>query len=118
MVESVMDEIPIKQMNDYAMTKWVNEMQVLNAASMFGVETVRVRPVNVYGPEVVPNATYVIEAVDEACDTTFEGCYSAGLEIQTGRWADIVGAVDPETGLWTDPDGIVAIVSDVIALLG
>ena len=50
MTESVMDTVPIKQMNDYAMTKWVNEMQVLNSAAMFGTETVRVRPVNVYGP--------------------------------------------------------------------
>ena len=48
MSESVMDELPIKQMNDYAMTKWVGELQVLNSASMFGTETVRVRPVNAY----------------------------------------------------------------------
>jgi dTDP-glucose 4,6-dehydratase len=50
MKENVMDSVPIKQMNDYAMTKWVNEMQALNSASMFGTETVRVRPVNAYGP--------------------------------------------------------------------
>jgi dTDP-glucose 4,6-dehydratase len=50
MSESVMDTVPIKQMNDYAMTKWVGEMQVLNSANMFGTETVRVRPVNAYGP--------------------------------------------------------------------
>jgi len=50
MSESIMDEVPIKQMNDYAMTKWVGEMQVLNSAAMFGTETVRVRPVNAYGP--------------------------------------------------------------------
>jgi len=50
MKEEVMDKIPIKQMNDYAMTKWVNEMQILNSAAMFGTETVRVRPVNCYGP--------------------------------------------------------------------
>ena len=50
MKENVMDNVPIKQMNDYAMTKWVNEMQALNSASMFGTETVRVRPVNAYGP--------------------------------------------------------------------
>ena len=30
MVESVMDEHEIKQLNDYAMTKWVNEMQIRN----------------------------------------------------------------------------------------
>ena len=50
MSEDVMDKVPLKQMNDYAMTKWVGEMQVLNSADMFGTETVRVRPVNAYGP--------------------------------------------------------------------
>ena len=50
MSEDVMDRVPIKQMNDYAMSKWVGEMQVLNSQAMFGTETVRVRPVNAYGP--------------------------------------------------------------------
>jgi len=50
MTEDVMDKVPIKQMNDYAMTKWVNEMQILNSAAMYGTETVRVRLFNVYGP--------------------------------------------------------------------
>jgi len=50
MKEEVMDTVAIKQMNDYAMTKWVNEMQVLNSSAMFGTETVRVRLVNAYGP--------------------------------------------------------------------
>jgi dTDP-glucose 4,6-dehydratase len=50
MVEDVMDRHEIRQLNDYAMTKWVNEMQALNSASMFGTETVRVRLFNTYGP--------------------------------------------------------------------
>jgi dTDP-glucose 4,6-dehydratase len=50
MKEDVMDTVAIKQMNDYAMGKWVGEMQVLNSAAMFGTESVRVRPFNVYGP--------------------------------------------------------------------
>jgi len=50
MSEDVMDKVPIKQMNDYAMSKWVGELQVLNSAAMFGTETVMVRPVNAYGP--------------------------------------------------------------------
>jgi dTDP-glucose 4,6-dehydratase len=50
MSEDVMDRIPIKQMNDYAIAKWVNELQILNSAAMFGTETVRVRLFNVYGP--------------------------------------------------------------------
>jgi dTDP-glucose 4,6-dehydratase len=50
MVESVMDEHEIKQMNDYAMTKWVNEMQVRNSAQQYGTESVVVRLFNTYGP--------------------------------------------------------------------
>ena len=50
MNEDVMDKVEIKQMNDYAISKWVNEMQILNSASMFGTGTVRVRLFNVYGP--------------------------------------------------------------------
>ena len=49
MREDVMDTIPIKQMNDYAISKWVNEMQILNSEAMFGTETVRMRLFNVYG---------------------------------------------------------------------
>jgi dTDP-glucose 4,6-dehydratase len=50
MSEDVMDKYEIKQMNDYAMTKWVNEMQIMNSASMHQTETVRVRLFNTYGP--------------------------------------------------------------------
>ncbi|MDP2954986.1 MAG: NAD(P)-dependent oxidoreductase [Longimicrobiales bacterium] len=50
MAEDVMDRIEIRQMNDYAMTKWVGEQQVLNSTSMHGTETVRVRLFNTYGP--------------------------------------------------------------------
>jgi len=66
MSEDVMDRVPIKQLNDYALTKWVGELQVLNSAAMFGTFTVRVRPVNAYGPHehyspyrgVIPNFIY------------------------------------------------------------
>lgn len=50
MSEDVMDRIPLKQMNDYAISKWAGELQCLNSATMFGTETVRVRPVGCYGP--------------------------------------------------------------------
>jgi len=50
MSEAVMDELPIRQMNDYAISKWAGEMQCLNHAAMFGVDIVRVRPVGCYGP--------------------------------------------------------------------
>ena len=50
MVESVMDDHEIKQLNDYAMTKWVNEMQVRNSKLQYGTESVVVRLFNTYGP--------------------------------------------------------------------
>ena len=53
MSENVMEKNPIKdtyQMNDYAISKWAGELMCLNSAKMFGTETVRVRPVNCYGP--------------------------------------------------------------------
>src|SRR5207249_8651158 len=50
MQEEVTDTVPIKQLNDYAITKWAGELMCLNSADQFGTETVRVRPVNCYGP--------------------------------------------------------------------
>jgi dTDP-glucose 4,6-dehydratase len=50
MSEDVMEKVPIKQMNDYAISKWAGELQCLNHAAMFGVDVVRVRPVGCYGP--------------------------------------------------------------------
>lgn len=50
MVEDVLDRVAIRQLNDYAMSKWVNEMQVMNATVEWGAEVVRVRLFNTYGP--------------------------------------------------------------------
>lgn len=50
MVETVMDENEVKQMNDYAMSKWVNEMQIRNSAVHYKTESVIVRLFNTYGP--------------------------------------------------------------------
>jgi len=50
MSESVPDRVPIQQLNDYAISKWANELQVRNSAMRFGTETVCVRIFNTYGP--------------------------------------------------------------------
>lgn len=50
MAERVLDEVPIRQMNDYALSKWVNEQQIHNSAQAFGTESVIVRLFNTYGP--------------------------------------------------------------------
>ncbi len=50
MSEEVMDKFEIKQLNDYAISKWANEMQIRNSAQLFATETVVVRLFNTYGP--------------------------------------------------------------------
>jgi len=50
MTEDVMDQHEIRQLNDYALTKWVNEQQIMNSAAMHNTESVRVRLFNTYGP--------------------------------------------------------------------
>lgn len=48
--EELLEQKEIRQLNDYALSKWVNEQQILMSAAMFGTETVRVRLFNTYGP--------------------------------------------------------------------
>ncbi|HBQ25385.1 MAG TPA: nucleoside-diphosphate sugar epimerase [Syntrophomonas sp.] len=50
MAEDVMEKMEIKQMNDYAISKWANELQILNSQIMHGNQVVRVRIFNTYGP--------------------------------------------------------------------
>jgi len=50
MLEETPDQHAIHQMNDYAISKWVNELQVRNSAATKGTKTVTVRLFNTYGP--------------------------------------------------------------------
>lgn len=50
MLEATPDLHPLRQMNDYAISKWVNELQVGNSVATAGTETVIVRLFNTYGP--------------------------------------------------------------------
>ncbi len=49
MSEDVMDKVPIKQMNEYAIDKWHNELTIMSFAEMHGNQVVRVRPGCMYG---------------------------------------------------------------------
>lgn len=50
MTEDVPANQPLRQLNDYAISKRVNEQQIMNSASLFGTETVTLRLFNSYGP--------------------------------------------------------------------
>lgn len=52
--ESLDEDLPLRrqllQPNDYALTKWVNELQIVNFAARYDVPVVRLRLFNAYGP--------------------------------------------------------------------
>ena len=52
--EILKEDMPLNysiiQPNDYAVTKWVNEIQIMNFQRRFGIEAVRCRFFNAYGP--------------------------------------------------------------------
>lgn len=50
MFEELMDAQEVRQLNDYALSKWVGEQQIMNSAAMNHSESVRVRLFNTYGP--------------------------------------------------------------------
>ena len=50
MTEDLPLKMPLRQLNDYGITKWVNEQQIMNSEDLNDVETVRLRLFNVYGP--------------------------------------------------------------------
>ncbi len=48
--EDVPEKYAMDLLNDYALSKWVNEQQIKNSMKMFGTQTVRIRLSGVYGP--------------------------------------------------------------------
>lgn len=48
--ENLMDEVSILQHNDYAISKWVNEKQIINHQKRTGLPVMRLRLFNAYGP--------------------------------------------------------------------
>lgn len=106
MTENVMVENPIRdtyQMNDYAISKWAGELMCLNSAKMFGTETVRVRPVNCYGPEetytpykgFIPK--FIFHAINDRPYTVFKGHKRIidYVEDSCRTWANIIDYFKP-----------------------
>jgi hypothetical protein len=66
--------------------------------------------------DIVPAATYSIQALLDGIDPEAEFLYSSQVSMGTHDvWADLVGIVDPDTLQWTPPNSIVN-VTDVVAL--
>lgn len=81
MIESITDDIEIKQMNDYGISKWVNEMQIANSRVQYNTQTVIVRLFNTYGPGEhynayrSVNAKFCYHAINNLPITLYTGHY-------------------------------------------
>lgn len=87
MFEDVMDKVEIKQMNDYAISKWANEMQIRNSMKIFNTETVLVRLFNTYGPGEFyhpyrsVNCKFCYHALHKLPITVYKGYYRSSTFI-------------------------------------
>lgn len=87
MRENIMDEVEIKQLNDYAISKWANEMQIRNSMKLFGTESVIVRLFNTYGPGEYyhpyrsVNCKFCYHALNNLPITVYRGHYRSSTYI-------------------------------------
>ena len=87
MSESIMNDYEIKQMNDYAISKWTNEMQIRNHIIMSNTETVVVRLFNTYGPgeHYHPyrsvNSKFCFHAINNLPITVYKGYHRSSTYI-------------------------------------
>jgi hypothetical protein len=65
--------------------------------------------------EIVPEATYTIQAIDCSADQYNEANYSDPLVVTTSSWGNICGSWDSGNDRWSGPDTSVDIVYDVTA---
>ncbi|MBI1974281.1 MAG: NAD(P)-dependent oxidoreductase [Candidatus Zambryskibacteria bacterium] len=88
MSEDVMDRVEVKQMNDYAMSKWVNEMQIRNSIIQHETESVIVRMFNTYGPGEwyhpyrSVNAKFCYHALHNLPVTVYKGHYRTSTYLE------------------------------------
>ena len=80
MYEDTLDKIPIKQMNDYAISKWVNELQINNSRLMNNTESVCVRLFNTYGP-----GEFYSEYRSVICMFTYKALHNLPYTVYTGH---------------------------------
>ncbi|MFQ5495531.1 MAG: WD40/YVTN/BNR-like repeat-containing protein, partial [Phycisphaerae bacterium] len=92
---------------------WVARLQCDPAQvdwSSFGV-------IHVRHESIIPGATYVLEMLDETCALVGTLQFSPSLPLATASWGDIAGPFLQNDRLFSAPDGIVEIATDVIAVL-
>ena len=104
-----------------SLPKWVDTPDENSIARLSCVPVYRdwgTQLLNVADADIVPDAQYVVQGILEGAETTQEFLYSAPptLIATAGRWGDVAGNVDPESGAWGGPNDVIN-VNDVVAAL-
>jgi hypothetical protein len=73
----------------------------------------RLGTIHVSHEGIIPGATYRAEIADCATDLNDPANFLTPLDLSTPRWGDAVGGF--VAGSWTGPNGVVEIVTDVVA---
>ncbi|MFQ5495660.1 MAG: hypothetical protein ACE5EX_09810, partial [Phycisphaerae bacterium] len=73
--------------------------------------------VHVYHQSIAPGFEFSIQAVVQDCPLTDEANFSPPLTLAQSRWGDATGSFDSINRVWTAPDGVVDVTSDVIAII-
>ena len=66
---------------------------------------------HVLGAEVVPSSVYEVQSIQEDCSIASSSSFSAGMQVGTGRWGDVVDPMQPPSSS-QQPD-----VTDISALV-
>ncbi|MFQ5495157.1 MAG: hypothetical protein ACE5EX_07220, partial [Phycisphaerae bacterium] len=73
--------------------------------------------VHVWHRAIIPGGRYAIQVLNDICDTSIEADFSPALNLTQSVWGDLTGAFDSVSNTWAAPDGVVAVISDVIAIV-
>lgn len=69
-----------------------------------------------YSEGIVPEATYVVEEIEDGCDWAHESNYSFPLLVVTSPWGDVCGP-SPTGACRAPADGVVDVQNDVLGVL-
>lgn len=73
--------------------------------------------IHVYGEMIIPESTYIIQAIDKVCSLSDPTNFSFPLSYLNSIWGDVIGPDCLSRETCTPPDGTVSIVSDVSTVL-
>ena len=65
----------------------------------------------------MPTGSYEVQLVDNGCDLADDDSFSPVLEVLNPVWGDIGGSFDPAASIWTAPDGVVGIPTDILSMI-